>query len=55
MCNILYLIAKLKLNNISYQDMFRLEKIEKKKGTAAENIFKAVYVHSLYDGHVIQR
>ena len=35
--------------------MFRLEKIEKKKGTAAENIFKAVYVHSLYDGHIFER
>ena len=28
--------------------MFRLEKIEKKKETAAENIFKAVYVHCIY-------
>lgn len=27
--------------------MFRLEKIEKKKETAAENIFKAVYVHCI--------
>ena len=36
--------------------MFRLEKIEKKKGTAAEKIFKTVYVvHSLYDGHVVER
>ena len=28
-----------------YQDIFRLEKIEKKKETPAENVFKAMYVH----------